>query len=167
MIILLGSESTQKIGILKDALKELTAANFQIMPLAVPSGIVDQPLECGVTQRGAINRATRAAEAFGQPYDFSFGLEAGLEMVDGLYHFVSVVAILRPDGQLSVGISGLIPLPGDTSDRVLGGENLSDIIREYRGRESLSPAEIEAVEDLINRRKGFIEAIGRAWREGK
>lgn len=163
MIILLGSESTQKIGILRDAVRDLTGSDFQIMPFAVPSDIPDQPLKCETTRRGAINRAARAAEVFGQPYDLSLGLEAGLEMVDGLYHFVSVAAMLRPDGGLSVGISGLIPLPGNTSERVLGGEYLSDIIRDYRGRAGLSPAEIEAVEDLINRRRGFTEAIRKAW----
>ncbi len=163
MIILLGSESEQKIGILQETLEGLTDADFRIVPLAVPSGIAEQPLELETTRRGALGRATRAAEAFGRPYDFSFGLEAGLEMAGGLYHFVSVAAILRPAGEPSVGTSGLIPLPGDTSERVLGGEYLSDIIREYRGQADLSPAEIEAVEGLINRRKGFAEAIRKAW----
>ncbi len=163
MIILLGSESGQKIAILRDALEYLSGPDFRLVPLAVSSGISEQPLDMETTARGAENRATRAAEKFGQPYDFSLGLEAGLEMKDGLYHFVSVAALLRPDGNLSIGVSGLIPLPGDTGERVLRGEYLSGIIREYRDREGLSPAEIEAVEDLINRRRGFTEAIRKAW----
>jgi non-canonical (house-cleaning) NTP pyrophosphatase len=163
MIILLGSESAQKIGILRDALEVLSGPDFEIMPFAVPSGISEQPLDLETTRRGALNRAARAAEAFGRPYDFSFGLEAGLEMVEGLYYFVSVAALLRSDGRMSVGVSTLIPLPGDTSERVLRGEHLSDIIWQYRDRTGLSSKEVEAVEDLISRRKGFTEAINKAW----
>jgi len=163
MIILLGSESGQKAAILRDALETLLTEDFKIVPCRVDSGIAEQPLDKMTTRQGAINRAVHAAEMFGSAYDFSFGLEAGLEAVDGFYYFVSLAAVLRSDGSLSVGESGLIPLPRMVSERVFEGEYLGGIIREYRNQPELSGEEKEAVENLINRRKGLTEAILDAW----
>ncbi|MDD3007160.1 MAG: DUF84 family protein [Candidatus Pacebacteria bacterium] len=167
MIVLLGSESGQKMEILRGSLENLLTENFEIIPCPVDSGIAEQPLSAAITRQGAINRAMRATKACDGAYDFSFGLEAGLELVDGLYHFVCVAAILRSDDICSVGISGLTPLPKAASERVMAGEYLSGIIREYRDWEGLNDAEKEAVEDMINRRRGFAEAISNAWGESQ
>lgn len=165
MIILLGSESGQKMEILRGALENLLEENFEIVSRRVESGIVEQPLSVAVTRCGAINRATRAAQTYDGVFDFSFGLEAGLELVDGFYHFVAVAAILQSDGVWSIGTSGLMSLPEAASERVMAGEYLGSIIREYRDREGLSEAEKEKVEHLINRRKLFTEAIVNVWSE--
>jgi len=167
MIVLLGSESGQKMEILRGSLENLLTENFEIIPCPVDSGIAEQPLLAAITRQGAINRAMRAAEACDGAYDFSFGLEAGLELVDGLYSFVCVSAILRPGDVCSVGTSGLMPLPQMVSERVRAGEYLSGIIREYRNQEELNDAQKEAVEDFINRRRGFMEAISNAWGESQ
>lgn len=166
MIILLGSDSAQKIGILQGVLEDILEWDFGIIPLRVSSGISQQPLSREETREGAINRARRAAEGFGETYHHSFGLEAGLESIDGLYHFISVAAIAHPDGSLKVGESDPMPLPGDASERVACGEYLGSIIRGYRELPSLSAEEKEAVEDLINRRRGFVQAVRRAWGDG-
>lgn len=165
MIILLGSESGQKMEILRGALENLLEENFEIVSRRVESGIVEQPLSVAVTRCGAINRATRAAQTYDGVFDFSFGLEAGLELVDGLYHFVAVATILQSDGVWSIGTSELMTLPEAASERVMAGEYLGSIIREYRDREGLSEAEKEKVEHLINRRKLFTEAIVNVWSE--
>lgn len=165
MIILLGSESGLKIEILRGALKNLFEEDFETIPCRVESGIAEQPLSVAVTRRGAISRAKRAAQTYDGVFDFSFGLEAGLELVDGLYHFVAVAAILQSDGGQSIGTSGLMPLPVAASERVMAGEYLGSIIREYRDQGGLSEMEKETALHLINRRKFFIEAIANAWGE--
>jgi len=162
MIILLGSDSLQKIGILQGYLEDVLEGDFGIVPLRVASGISQQPLSKEETREGAINRAYRAAEQFGEHYHYSFGLEAGLESIGGLYHFICVTAIVYPDGSLGIGESSPVPLPGDASERVMSGEYLGTIIRDYRDL-SAGAEERAVVEDLINRRKGFIQAISKAW----
>ena len=163
MLILLGSKSGQKESILRSALESFSGADFELVSLLADSGIAEQPLDTETTVRGSINRACSAAKIFAGEYDFSFGLEAGLEMVEGVYHFICVVTILNRDGQQSVGRSGSVPLPRDISERVLAGGYLSDMIREYRDKPELSADEKTAVEDLINRKRFFTEAILDAW----
>lgn len=163
MIILLGSDSPQKTGILQESMEELLEGDFAILPLRVASGIEEQPLDAETTRRGAVQRAAHAVEDYGEIYHLAFGLEAGLELIDGLYHFMAVAAILRPDGNLSTGTSQLVPLPRELSECVLRGEYLSSIIRAYRDRPDLGPGELEMAEDLVNRRRFFAEAIRKAW----
>jgi len=159
MVILLGSESKQKINILRETLESLVLRDFEIMPIKVSSGITEQPLDLETTVRGSINRAQGAAQAYGDDFDFSFGMEAGLEMRGGIYDFVCSVAITIPNGSMSFGQGGHIPLPKEVSDRVLSGAYLGSIIREYCNKSDLDIEERNAVEDLINRRKVFTSAI--------
>ena len=163
MIILLGSKSGQKEAILRSTLEALLGTGFELVSLPAASGITEQPLDTETTVRGSINRACGAAKIFALEYDFSFGLEAGLEMVEGVYHFICVVTILNRDGRQSVGRSGSVPLPQDASERVLAGGYLGDMIREYRDKPELSDDERIAVEDLIDRKRFFTEAILDAW----
>lgn len=162
-MILLGSKSGQKEAILHSALETLLGEGFELVSLSAASGITEQPLDAETTMRGSINRAYGAVEIFDGDYDFSFGLEAGLEMVEGIYHLICVATILDRDGKCAVGHSGLVPLPQDTSERVSAGGYLGDMIREYRDKPELSNDERVAVENLIDRKSSFNEAILDAW----
>ncbi|MDD3190764.1 MAG: DUF84 family protein [Candidatus Pacebacteria bacterium] len=164
MIILLGSESGQKIKILREALENLIGSEFEIVPIKVDSGITGQPLDFETTVQGSENRARGAARIYGRDFDFSFGMEAGLELKNGVYDLVCSVAVIRSNGSLEFGRGGNVPLPKEVSDRVVSGAYVSDIIREYRDRPELDVKEKTAVEDFINRRRVFISAINDAWK---
>lgn len=164
MMILLGSESAQKLEILKSSLKNLTDGEPEIFPYKVDSGISKQPLDKETTIRGSVNRARNAALEHGKIFDLSFGMEGGLVMAGGIYNLVCVAAIMDGSGKIAIGKSAPISLPKEMSDRVLAGENFSEVIREYDNRSGLGDEEKALVSDLIGRRKSFSEAIEDAWK---
>lgn len=165
MIILLGSESGQKMEILRDVLEGLFETDFEVVPCQVVSGITEQPLDLATTVQGAENRARSAAADYGGDYHFSFGLEAGLMMVDCVYNFVCVVAIIDGDGDVRIGKSELKPLSQEVSECVIAGEHFGKAIREYFEKENLSAQEKSDAREFIDREKGFTEAILDAWGE--
>ncbi len=164
MIILLGSISFQKENILHNVLKDILKTEFEIIPLEVSSGIVSQPLDMHTTICGATNRARNAAEKYaGGNYDFSFGLEGGLEFVNNIYNLVCVAVLVDRNSRLEVGCSRFLPLPKEVSDQILRGGNFGELIREYCNKENLKIAEKMTAEKLISRQESFKEAIIEVW----
>ena len=165
MIILLGSESGQKKEILRDVLESLLETDFEVISCRADSGITEQPLDLETTMQGAENRARSAMAGYGGDYDFSFGLEAGLVMIDGIYNFVCVTAIIDRDGGVRIGKSDLKLLPKEVSERVNAGEHFGKAIRSYSEKENLSAQEKSDALEFVERKKGFSEAILDAWGE--
>ena len=163
MIILSGSASEQKTDILETALKKILGRGFDVLPLKVESGIVEQPLDPETTVQGSINRARNAVCAFVGEYDFSVGMEAGLVMIDGVYHLVCVATIFDRAGNFATGQSAPLRLPEVVSERVAAGKKFGEVIRGYRSRENLTAKEQMLAESLIGRRAGFTQAIASAW----
>ena len=88
MKILIGTTSEQKIEIVKNVLKSKNI-NAEIIPVEVDSDIVDQPLDEETTIQGSINRALNAIkENKNTNYDFSFGLEGGLVLINNNFNFI-------------------------------------------------------------------------------
>lgn len=101
---------------------------------------------------------------YGGDYDFSFGLEAGLVTIDGIYNFVCVVAIIDRGEGARIGKSEFKPLPREVSERIIAGEHFGKAIREYCEKENLSVQEKSDALEFVERKKGFTEAIVRAWK---
>lgn len=60
----------------------LSDRTVEVQPLAVPSGVADQPLSDAETRRGAENRARGGYERVPE-VDLAIGLEGGIEELDG------------------------------------------------------------------------------------
>ena len=163
MIILLGSESEQKKDVLRTALWELIAGGLEVVAFPAASAVADQPLDREMTVRGSRNRALDAAACYDGEYDFSFGMEGGLELTGGVYHLVCAVTVLDRSGRMETGISRPRPLPWTVSRCVEDGEAFGRCIRRYAagltdGRERLR------VGELVDRGRPFAEAVGEAWK---
>ena len=152
--ILLGTTSENKIKIVKDYFNN----NFEVIPKRVESGILEQPLSEEMTINGAINRAKNAA-VNEIDYLFSVGLEGGLTIIDSVYNLVCVVAIFY-NNKIYIGISNKIKLPQSVSDDIKKGKEFGKVIREYK---NVNEKEFEMIEELITRKKSFLEALDRAY----
>lgn len=163
--ILLGTTSQSKLDIVKSILH----SDYEIVPVDVESGITDQPLDQNTTVEGAVNRAKNAVGSSGslQEYEFSIGLEGGLEKINNLYYLVCVVALVDPKGDIYMGISNKLPLPKEVSGRIEKGEQFGVAIREFmkniqNNSSNNSTQLIEHIQELIDRKKSFSMALNTA-----
>jgi len=161
MKFVLGSTSESKREILESFLKE-KFKTFKLDYVDVSSDIVDQPLNKETTQKGAVNRAQNAL-AQKPDADFGIGLEGGLENVGGIYHLICIAAIANRDEETFIGESEPLALPEEVSDRVKNGGEFGVEIRRFfeENKKTLDNYQRDVVEELIGRRKGFREALGR------
>ncbi len=160
--ILLGTTSQPKLDIVKSVLR----SDYEIVPVDVESGVADQPLDEGTTIEGAVNRAKNAASS-SQEYEFSIGLEGGLEKINSLYYLVCVVALVDRRGNVYIGISNKLPLPKEVSECIAEGEQFGEAIREFMKdiqNNSLNNSTqlIEHIQELIDRKKSFSIALNTA-----
>lgn len=157
--IFLGTTSQAKL----DIVRSFFAENYNVIPVNVDSGVTDQPLDENITIQGAITRAKQAVSP-DQIYEFSIGLEAGLVKVNNLYYLVCVVAIVDRSNNIYLGISSKLPLPKEVSDKVAGGKQFGEVIREFRNStKETSPVFIQYIQELIDRKKSFLEALNIAF----
>lgn len=160
--ILLGTTSQSKLEIVKSVLP----IYYEIVPVDVKSGVVDQPLNEDTTIKGAVNRAKNAAGS-SQEYEFAIGLEGGLEKINNLYYLVCVAALVDQRGDIYIGISNKLPLPREVSECIERGEQFGVVIREFMKNiqnNSLNNSTqlIEYIQELIDRKKSFSMALSTA-----
>jgi non-canonical (house-cleaning) NTP pyrophosphatase len=156
--IFLGTTSQAKLDIVKSLLGE----NYNVIPINVDSGTTDQPLDEDTTIQGAITRAKRAVNS-DQVYEFSVGLEGGLTKINGLYYLVCVAALIDRSSNVYLGISNKLPLPKEVSNKIENGKQFGKIIREFRDKtKETAPSFIEYIQELIDRKKSFSEALTTA-----
>jgi len=149
MKILLGSDSESKFNTLKEVIPR-----ENIVPLAVNPDITEQPLDIETTTKGSVNRARNAIQAYRSDFDYSVGMEAGLEMVDSIYNLVCIVSLIDKKGKVMTTQSGYVPLPKEVSDAVTRGEEFGTAVRDYQKKENST-----VVKELISRQGSFLQAL--------
>ena len=89
------------------------------------------------------------------------GLEAGLVLLNDLFHLVCVAALTDKYGNVYVGVSKKLPLPKKVSESIKKNDQFGLVIREYKQSLGASCDRniFELIEELICRRNSFIEAI--------
>jgi inosine/xanthosine triphosphatase len=136
MKIVIASHNPAKIRAVKDAFAlQFPGSVGEFTPVAVESGVSEQPLSDDETLRGARNRAENAF-AHQPGADFWIGLEGGIETIgDQLFGF-AWMAVRGRDGNISSVRTVTLPLPpavkalveqglelGDANDRVFSTVN--------------------------------------------
>lgn len=136
MQVVVASHNPAKIRAVERAFGRVFSGNDpDIVSVAVPSGVAEQPRSDGETRQGAQNRA-RAARAAIPGADFWVGLEGGLEAVDGAWLASAWMVVLAADGRQGQARTPTLPLPpavqdllhqgielGDANDRVFGAQD--------------------------------------------
>lgn len=107
--------------------------DVEISPVAVDSGVSDQPLTDAETLRGAENRA-RAARNAAPDGDYCFGVEGGVEdSPQGLLTFAWIVVVDRDD-RVGRARSAAFVLPEAVAEKVRRGMELGHADDEVFGR---------------------------------
>lgn len=98
---------------------------FEVVGVAVASGVPDQPMSDGETFSGAWNRATSAASMVEDAH-FYIGIEGGVEERDGEFAVFAWVVVRSRDSRYGRGKSGTFFLPERLAALVRAGRELGD-----------------------------------------
>ena len=125
-LVAVGSTNPVKLRAARAVLLPVAPA-ARVEPIAVPSGVRDQPWGDDETIRGALARARAARDALGA--DLGVGLEGGVaELPDGSLRTCAWAAIADARGREAVGGSLAMPLPPAVAALLREGLELGDAI---------------------------------------
>lgn len=128
--IAVGSTNPAKIAAVQQAFERVWT-DVAIVPVAVDSGVRDQPLCDDEAVRGARNRAQRGLAATGA--DVGVGLEAGVaDTPYGMFVF-AWAAVVDGQGTLGLGSSGRLLLPESVAQVIRGGGELGPVMDRFSG----------------------------------
>jgi non-canonical (house-cleaning) NTP pyrophosphatase len=128
--VAIGSESALKVRALKQALVQLQAS-ATVDPLAVTSGVSDQPIGVEEITIGAYTRARNAYNFRSARPIIAIGIENGVTEYRGTYFDVPAVAAVTQDHEWCT-YGSAIPLPADIARAVIDNrEELGRVIWQY------------------------------------
>lgn len=130
--IVVASGNPVKLESARRGVAALYGEAIEVRGVEVDSGVAAQPIGTAETLLGALNRA-RAARAAHPEADFAFGIEGGVEPLDGELLTMAWVVVIDRAGKIGKARSGSFVLPkevtaliheglelGDADDRVFG-----------------------------------------------
>ena len=133
---------------------------FEILPIAVDSGVPDQPMTDAVTLLGAKNRA-EAARAARSDADFWAGLEGGAESYEGRLSTFAWIYIIGPNGRGKCR-TATHELPDEIGRLVAGGLELGDaddLFYQRKNSKQLNGSVGLLTNDLFTRTSLYVEAV--------
>ena len=120
--VAVGSTNPVKLGAARSVVERL-ASGAEVIGIAVPSGVPDQPWGDDETIRGAIARARAACAATNA--DVGIGIEGGVVATDdGAVRTCAWAAVATREGRVGVGGSLALTLPPRVAELVRGGMEL-------------------------------------------
>ncbi len=151
--IAVGTTSNQKIGYLKEVLKELDIKSV-IIPISVESGVAEQPITSNETKKGSKNRAKNVIKEVNH-FDFALGIEIGYhKYLKNKYEIFCWVTLIDKLGYKISGQSHKFLLPKYHQNFLNDGKNLGDNLDGY-SKKIKNSMDIY-IEDMIRHRKPFI-----------
>lgn len=121
-LVAVGSTNPVKLAAVR-AVFARAMPGSEVRPIAVTSGVPDQPVGDDVTIAGARMRAMRARDALDA--DFGAGIEGGVvENADGSLRTCAWAVVVARDGRIGTGGSLAMPLPPPVAAAVRGGLEL-------------------------------------------
>ena len=156
MIIALGSTSQEKISYLKKVFSQ-KKIKTEVFPVAVESGVPDQPIGEEVIIKGAKNRALQALRKISEA-EIGVGMEGGLVRKKGNFYLFCAVAIVSREEKFFLGVSKELPLPQEVFWQIKQKGKFGIVIRNYASKKGKD----EDIEELISREKSFSQALQQA-----
>lgn len=128
-VVAVGSVNPTKVNAVVQVFAAL-APDAAVRPVAVASGVPEQPLGWAETTRGAVNRAEAARLALGGAW--GVGLEGGVVLTQDGGWLMGVAAVVAPSGCWRAR-SGTVLLPPVVVERVRAGEELGPVVDDLTG----------------------------------
>jgi len=154
MKIAVGTKSEQKLGYLNEVLQELDL-RADVVPLAIASGVSEQPISSNETKQGSINRAKGALKEC-QDADRAIGIEVGYHPnKNGDYKIFCWVSIADNDDKLVSTSSHRLLLPSFYQKLLRDDKDLCEHVELYmdENQDELS----QKLGTILKHRKPFIE----------
>ena len=124
--VVVTSHNPVKIAAAREAfLSQFPTREIQLIPLAVESGVPDQPMSDEETRQGARNRVANA-RLKNPDADYWVGLEGGLDFFDGRLMAFAWMVIAAGNDQISEIRSVTLPLPPEVQALVSEGLELGE-----------------------------------------
>ena len=126
MKIIITSHNPVKIAAAKAAFVHLfPRPDIEMVSIAVPSGVSDQPMSDAETLQGARNRVTEARKKFPDA-DYWVGMEGGLDSFDGHLMAFAWMVVAGDHNKSSETRTVTLPLPPRIQQLVSEGLELGD-----------------------------------------
>lgn len=130
--IAVGSTNPVKLGAARNVIRRLVPS-AEVTPVAVASGVPDQPWGDDETIRGALARARAARDAAGA--QLGIGIEGGVvAQPDGGVRTCAWAAVVSADGREGIGGSLSLQLPDEVAALVRGGVELGHAMDAITGQ---------------------------------
>jgi inosine/xanthosine triphosphatase len=113
--------------------------NVQYIHKNVESGVSEQPFSNEETRNGAINRAKNALNDTGANY--SFGLEGGVQEIDGIMYCVNWGAIALKNGAIYTAQGASFMLPEVIANKLREGQELGPVMDLYTNSQNIRHTE--------------------------
>jgi inosine/xanthosine triphosphatase len=136
MFVAIGSNNPAKISAVRQGFKDYSCT---FIPVAVSSGVSDQPFSDDETIRGAVNRAISAAAEAGA--DIGVGLEGGVQQTEHGLFLCNWGALVLKGSQPIIAGGARIPLPQVIAGRLISGEELGPVMDDYARKQNVRKKE--------------------------
>ena len=155
------AESLNTMGKLKTYLgktytSEQVTALIKKLGIIERKGVLDQPFSSEETRNGAINRAKNTSIATNA--DFSFGLEGGVEEIDGIMYCVNWGAVALKNGTIYTAAGASFMLPEEIAVQLREGRELGPVMDRFTSKKNIRHHEGAVgifTSGLINRKQMF------------
>ena len=112
----------------------------EVIAVAVPSGVNEQPMSDDETIRGAVNRARNALAAVSDA-QIGMGVEGGVQDTPHGLFVGGWAAVVDREGCLGIGAGGRVLLPESIARRIRSGEELGPVMDDFSGRRNVKHGE--------------------------
>jgi inosine/xanthosine triphosphatase len=133
---------------------------FEIVGIAVASGVNDQPMTQLETLQGAINRVHNARDAMPDA-DFHIGIEGGIQPVGDELQVLAWVVILS-QGKMGKAQTGIFYLPQEVATLIHEGYELGHADDKVFGRENSKQGSGSIgilTNDVLDRTEYYVQAV--------
>lgn len=162
MQVAVGSENPVKVEAVERRLERFDPV---VEPVAVDSGVAEQPWSIEETATGAQNRARRALEV--TRADYGVGLEGGVARLDGVSGLWVIMWAAVTDGRrVERGGGPSFRLPETVASRLEEGAELGPVMDDVLDAEGTAESEGAAgvlTDGLTDRRQALGEAVACAF----
>lgn len=137
--IAIGSTNPTKIEAARRAASKVWSG-CEVVSVAAPSGVREQPMNDDETIHGAMNRAHHALAAV-DGAQIGMGVEGGVHDTDHGMFVTGWAAVVDRNGTLGIGAGGRLLLPEALARRIRAGEELGPLMDEVSGRRNTKHGE--------------------------
>ena len=139
MKIAIGSTNPTKVEAARRAAAKVWPED-EVVVVAVPSGVGEQPISDDETIQGAVNR-TRSTLAAVDGAAIGMGVEGGVQDTPFRMFVGGWAAVVGRDGYLGIGAGGRVLLPESIASRIRAGEELGPVMDDFSGRHNVKHGE--------------------------